>query len=312
MSQIKTLTKEQAARFPEWVEKWLAVGLSVDRADWIALDEAALGIYKLCKLKRPKVILHMESPFGVTVGGALALGLLKNFQVESQVWSQVRSQVESQVESQVWSGINNYWGGQFWASWYAYISFFHDVCGLNDATLSSYALGENLRTSGWVWWHEDVCAISDRPVQIYRDDRGRLHAADTMAIAYPDTWGVYAWHGVRVPDQVILKPDTLTAEQILVEANAEVRRVMIERHGLDRFLSKANAKQLHTDQDGRRILHRIELPGDEPIVAVQVKCPTTDQTYFLRVPPQIDRCDKAVAWTFGYEKVRDYQPQVET
>ena len=47
-------------------------------------------------------------------------------------------------------------------------------------------------------------------------------------------------------------------------------------------------------------------------MAVQVKCPTTGQTYFLRVPPQIDRCDKAVAWTFGYEKVKDYQPVVET
>lgn len=157
------------------------------------------------------------------------------------------------------------------------------------------------------------CLLTNRPTHIYRDDRGRLHNASGLAIQYRTTnWGLYAWHGVRVPEQVILKPDTLTSQQILEESNAEIRRVMVERLGLDRFLSQAKAKVLHTDQAGKRVLHRIDWQNDEPIVAVQVQCPTTGQTYFLRVPPQIDRCDKAIAWTFGFDKVAEYQPSIET
>ena len=85
---------------------------------------------------------------------------------------------------------------------------------------------------------------------------------------------------------------------------------MIERLGLDRFLARAQAQPIHSDD--RRALYKIVVKNDEPIVAVKVQCPSTGQTYFLRVPPQIDRCDKAVAWTFGFERVREYQPTIET
>jgi len=38
------------------------------------------------------------------------------------------------------------------------------------------------------------------------DEEGRLHCEDKKALEYPDGWGVYSWHGVRVPDFVIEKP----------------------------------------------------------------------------------------------------------
>jgi len=100
--------------------------------------------------------------------------------------------------------------------------------------------------------------------------------------------------------------------QILNEPNTEVRRVMIERFGLNRFLVTSGAVPIDQDPDGRRQLYKINIKDDEPIVAVRVTCPSTGQVYFLRVPPQIDRCDKAVAWSFGFENVKDYDPVQET
>jgi hypothetical protein len=174
----------------------------------------------------------------------------------------------------------------------------------------------------WWWPHRDFVIVSERPIAIHRELRNpritrgwnshRLHAATGPAVSFPDGWALYYWHGVRVSQDIIEAPDAITSQAVLQESNAEVRRVMVERMGLDRFLSQAKAKVLHTDQGGKRILHRIDWENDEPIVAVQVQCPTTGQIYFLRVPPQIDRCDKAVAWTFGFDKVRDYQPAIET
>jgi hypothetical protein len=48
---------------------------------------------------------------------------------------------------------------------------------------------------------------------------------------YPDGWGFYAWHGVVVPEKVILAPETLTREDFLNEQNVAVRRVIQERIG---------------------------------------------------------------------------------
>ena len=161
----------------------------------------------------------------------------------------------------------------------------------------------------WVMMDEVVCVPKPR---LYRGERDRLHRVDGRAVEFPDGTGYWFFQGVRVTEQIILKPNTLNPEQILAERNTEVRRVMIERFGLDRFIIGSNAKVLDSDQDGLRVLYRIPLAGDEPIVSVRVQCPSTGQVYFLRVPPQIDTCAKAVAWTFGFDKVIDYMPLIET
>ena len=186
----------------------------------------------------------------------------------------------------------------------------------SNAVLSTWFPVLEAAESGlWMYWYtEQGFKWIPQPTvvtEVATDNRKRLHCATGPAFILPEE-SLWFYKGVFVTQQIVEKPETLTHEQIIKESNAEVRRVMIERFGLDRFLSSPQSKTLHTDQDGRRQLLRFDLTGDEPIVGVKVTCPTTGQVYFLRVPPQIDRCDKAVAWSFGYDKVRDYQPQVET
>jgi len=166
-------------------------------------------------------------------------------------------------------------------------------------------------SGGWCPYRGAVLFV-ERPVRLCLDPQDRLHSADGMALAYPDGAGLYAWHGVTVPKDVILRPDDLAPFDILHEPNVEVRRIMIERFGLDRLLSQTRSQCLDVDQDGRRALYRLRLAHDEPVVAVKVRCPSTNQVYFLRVPPAIRTCRDAVAWTFGFEKREDYQPLVET
>jgi uncharacterized protein DUF6745 len=116
--RITELTPAQIARFGEWTQRWIEIGLSTEPADFDRATTAALRCYELADLKRPMVILHMGSPYGATPGGTLAWVLLRKLtgvqsrlesQVESQVASasQVRSQLESQVESQVESQITS-------------------------------------------------------------------------------------------------------------------------------------------------------------------------------------------------------------
>jgi hypothetical protein len=121
------------------------------------------------------------------------------------------------------------------------------------------------------------------------------------------------WHGVPVDARIAFFPETITAQEVLDEPNAERRRVLLERVGLERFLSEVDAEVLDEDQDvgGRRRLVRVPLPDDEDLVAVLVHCPSTGGRYLLRVPPTMATCRQAVAWTAGFDDPDAYRPLVE-
>ncbi len=103
-------------------------------------------------------------------------------------------------------------------------------------------------------------------------------------------------------------------EKILSERNAELRRVMLERFGIARFIKEIGAKVLHEDEFG--VLYRKELLGHEPLVMVKVINSTPEaggirREYFIRVPPNMTTARQAVAWTFNMS-ANDYLPVTET
>jgi hypothetical protein len=122
------------------------------------------------------------------------------------------------------------------------------------------------------------------------------------------------WRGVPVTAQIAFFPETLNGPAILAERNAELRRVMIERVGFDKFIREVKAEVLDTDRDrgGERKLLRVPLKDDESIVIVSVHCPSTGRQYLVRVPPNTRTCRAAVAWTAGFDNPDDYVPVAET
>lgn len=187
------------------------------------------------------------------------------------------------------------------------------------------------RSCGWWWPFRSAVVLTGRPIRLERDNQFRLHSAAGMAIEYADGWGIFAWHGVRVPEQVIRAPEMLTARQITNEPNAEVRRVMLERFGAARYLRELGAEPIsiehvpcgdaewcsHTAEHHQVKLYRADLRDDEPLVIVEVVNSTPEpdgewKHYFLRVPPTVRSAREAVAWTAGYDRAEDYAPVRQT
>jgi hypothetical protein len=142
----------------------------------------------------------------------------------------------------------------------------------------------------------------------------RLHSAETAALE-SDVERLYFWHGVLVPAFVIVRPDWITVAHIQQEENAEVRRVMTERYGYERYLADTGAVREQADDYGE--LFRITRPNDTDLVMVRVvnSTPEPDGTYrrySLRVPPTMTTAREAVAWTFGIQRAEDYQPAMQT
>jgi len=192
-----------------------------------------------------------------------------------------------------------------------------------------------LRAASWWWPHRHFVMVSERPTVIERElvnaarPRGwgshRLHCETGPAIAWPDGWGLWYWHGVPVSQHVIETPGTITVAQIESETNAEVRRVLIERYGPARYITDSGAEVIDcVALDDTRVpfgvrgarLLRKQVDGDEPLVMIELRNSTPEddgrrKTYLLRVPPDMLSALAAVAWTCG--KVEsEYAPTIET
>jgi len=142
--------------------------------------------------------------------------------------------------------------------------------------------------------------VADRPTEQHVDTQRRLHAEDGPAMAFADGLALWAWHGVRVPRQVIEAPDTLTLAQIQSERNAEVQRVMLERFGWERYLEATHAQLLDSDVDasGRgtmRGLYRAQIGARQYAILI-CTCDSTGKTFHLEVPPTTATCRQAAAW----------------
>jgi hypothetical protein len=212
------------------------------------------------------------------------------------------------------------------------------VCGWEDESLTPYANDEILaKSASWTWWAPEVASISDRPEVLNRDEQGRLHSTSEAALRYRDGWSIFAVHGVRVPEDIILDRASITVARIEGEANAEIRRVMIDLYGPKRYLADSGAKVVHELPanfylQGLRTarLLRKEVPEDEPIIMVDVlnSSPEPDgstKRYTLRVDPAAydgaaaRDCLAAVASTWrnadgslAFRRPQDYAPVFES
>jgi hypothetical protein len=163
--------------------------------------------------------------------------------------------------------------------------------------------------------HEKFCIVSDFPEELNTDEQGRPHSESGPSYVWPDGWTLYHWHGIRVTRQIIEKMESITVADIKQEPNLEVRRVMLDRYGIKRFLIDSDAREIHRDECGVLYSQMIH-PALEPIVMVKVVNSTAEpdgtyKDYFLRVPPHLRTAKAAVAWTFGVERDQ-YQPLVQT
>ncbi|MCF4967044.1 hypothetical protein CV014_07860 [Nostoc sp. CMAA1605] len=124
---------------------------------------------------------------------------------------------------------------------------------------------------------------------------------------------VLRWRGVQVSDKIAFAGDSITGQDILNTENVELRRVLIERVGYERFIQQVGGLIRHRDRDagGERQLIYIPFEDDEPLMVLKVICPSTGHIHVLRVPPYMQTCHQAAAWIAGFDQPDDYQPLIE-
>ena len=326
MAKLDKLTDAQVDALVPHRDAWLRAGLSTEPADRAAAEAGVVLAYERAGLTPPRVVVWLRSPLEGCVGAAM----LKSDQVadRDQVADQVRDRVRDQVSDQVSDRVlGQVWGqvrgqvrdqvadhlrgavyGQHDAGWLSFYDYFHTATGLPGVDKLD-GLVRVARSAGWWWPLRGAVILTERHNQLHRDQQGRLHNESGPAVAYPDGWGVHAWHGVRVPADLI--EVGWSTDRILQEPNAEVRRCAIERMGWDRFIAEANLAQVGVSEpDPGNPGHELALydvPAriyDEPVRVLlctngTVERDGTRRRFGLTVPASIDTPVAAAAWGYG-------------
>ncbi len=154
----------------------------------------------------------------------------------------------------------------------------------------------NESCSTWVA-HEKVIFVSRNPVICEIEDN-QLHSTEGPAIKYRDGWEAYLITGVEVTKQIVMEPDTLTVKQIREEGNEEVRRIMLDQFGWDKFLLQTGADVLDTQHhEWVETLMKCE-DGYTDLCTYD---PSTGRPYSLEVSEECTTCEQAQAYLAGYQ-----------
>lgn len=336
---ITELTPEQVAKFPQYVDKWVKIGTNTEPIDMIECVRHIKDAYGKANIPAPEYFI---GPVAGPFEGAVAEAVLGDFakrSVEFRDAGHLNELVLAEVERLLpqfanpdkskrpnmnLSIANQIYGNQEY--WLSYYDYFIIECGLDLNLIQP--LIDLAKNCGWWTPLKNVAIIQQRPKELHLDDRGRLHNPNGAAVNYGNNSlsNVYAVGGVRVSRNVVDR--NYTWQDIDNESNAEVRRVMIELYGQDKYIIDSGAEIVNQDDFGT--LYRKEIPGDEPLMMVKVVNSTMEpdgsyKDYFIRVDPQAygglktARAAVASTWrnrdaerTLMFKRPEDYDPDIET
>ncbi len=194
---------------------------------------------------------------------------------------------------------------------------------IDETTLKVFEAYADMVASACYWLpYRGFALMCERPIRISLDERVRLHNTDEKAIEWPDGYGNYALSGMKIPGEFITNPKSITPHLVATQPNAEIRRALIALYGEERFIKDANGHVVSHGKNGAKLWtcefrpHDNAEFNDEPFQMVEVINSTPEPSgefkhYFLRVPPDIQDADEAIAWTFGMEQ-QAYTPEKES
>jgi hypothetical protein len=346
------LTSTQEAEARRFADEFIRRQLSTDPVDELAAEAFLCQAYEVAGLAPPQHLHWLDGPlhldallaahrFGTDVGNSVVYGVQDRVRTGvrqslwEHVWDSVGNHISYRVVNRVGQSIESRLGigvvpDAAWSSVRAYedasllavVHFFATYLAPNEVHALIHF---TTLVSGYCLSRETALVVR-RPTLLCLDAAGDLHSATGQCVTYADGWGSYAWHGVFVPEPVILAPETLARDDFVNAKNVEVRRVIQEQMG-EQFMSKLGGVVL--DSGPRGTLYEVSLPEvdlpevdlpevdleedslEEVVRYIQLRDASTDRSYFLRVPPTVQTAAEAVAWSFELS-VETYHPAQET
>jgi len=140
---------------------------------------------------------------------------------------------------------------------------------------------------------ENVAFVCIRPCVVNRNKDGNLHNEKGLAIAWRDGYGEYFLNGVAVEEELVMTPaEKIDPKILLKEKNAEVRREIVRKIGIERICQKLDAKVV--DKQGDYELLMLDIGDNRRRAYLKMKNPSIGIYHVEGVHPGCDTVDKAL------------------
>jgi len=224
--------------------------------------------------------------------------------VWNSVWDSVRISVRDSVRISVGDSVANsvrdsvgdsvY--GQHDASWLGFYDYFYNELNLKSQTKKLNGLWLIAKNANWFLPHKNICWISERH-DICKLKDGKIHSINSPAIHYLDGFEIYALNGVRLPKEIVMTPaEKIDPKIILTEKNAEIRRELVRKIGIERVIYKLGAKSLDKSGDGIYELLSINLGDERYRPYLKMRNPSIQTWHIEGVAPNIRTVEEALKW----------------
>ncbi len=157
---------------------------------------------------------------------------------------------------------------------------------------------------------------NDWSVQVYDTDgttlvtQGKVESRQKVGKWLEKGRATHYISGVKVSRELYEEdPAKWNPHEVLKVPNAQLRCSLLKKMGFNLLLDKIKPRILDHSDDGGQLL---EIDSgiregsvfgvDKMMRLVKVVCPSTQQVYLLRVPPNISKFEQARQWTFGLQR----------
>jgi len=315
MKRIGKLTGEQEAQIPKYIAKYIALASEPMNKD--IATTAVRALYKHMGEEAP-IVIFGSSPLNAVLLCAMFQLLLSgskpsrldshlSSRLDSQLYSQLRSQLDSQLysrlDSQLYSQLHSQLDSQLdgiskdgyltiwwlaWAAWYNYAKFI-GVEFDEDVYSTFMAFTANVH---FIIPYSGIAFIAEKPINVCWHD-GQLHNAHGPAVEYSDGYSLWSLNGVTVDERIVTTPAAkLDPRLILSEKNAEVRRELVRKIGIERMYYELGGKVLDKRDDYELITLNLGDGNIRPYL--KMINPSIGVYHIEGVPPDVRTVDQAL------------------
>lgn len=277
---VESLTKEQVSKIPEYIDNYVKIGLKTETISKDDIENIVRDFYE-------NILNYHE------------LEEIKVFDSPMAAWKYISNVVGSKNEPFSWP----FTMGQFDSSIFSFYDFFLNETSvdIDDSLKEKYNSWKKTMNIGAFYCFEDVCLVISSPTEVHRKN-GNFHNENGMAIKWKDGFGIYALNGVKMNEKYVMTPwNQLDPKLILKEENAEVRREIVRKIGVERIIKELGAKVL--DKQGDYELLSLNLGDGRNRPYLKMKNPSIGVYHIEGVSPDCTSVRDAIIFRNGTDEI---------
>jgi len=235
---ITSLTEEQKAAMPRYVEKWINVGINTDRLDYDRTVDIIHAVQeKLLKRAKTPVII-VDDPFEAWVGCNFAIQGTSVADLPKAIDSYFdgSNKIHLEMFSMPWLC------GSFDASMFSFYDYMQTELKIDfEDSTEEYEIWKSTSELGCIFPLDNVCFVSQKPTTIKINEDRVIHCDGGPAMEYAGRGNIriFMLNAVRVPEWLAVEKSTeIDISKLKTLTNADQKAEFIRKVGVERLLSE--------------------------------------------------------------------------